>query len=117
MRRAIVLAVVMSFVMSFAVAAPVAAQVPNDTVASAIDVSIGTTVTEDTTEATTDGEAGLNDAFCGAPAMEAGVWFEITEAADMTASLTPKNPTTARGSSSSKAIRLMDSHKRADRVR
>jgi hypothetical protein len=86
MRRVIVLAVVMSLVMSFAVAAPVAAVAINDTVATAIDISIGTTVTEDTTDATTDGEAGLNDGFCGAPAMEAGVWFEITEPSDVTAS-------------------------------
>jgi hypothetical protein len=87
MRRVIVLAVVISTLLSFAVAAPVAAAIPaNDTVTGAVDVSVGTDVTQITTEATTDGEAGLNDQFCGAPAMEAGVWFEITEPSDVTAS-------------------------------
>jgi hypothetical protein len=80
MRRAFVAAMVLTFV----IVTPVAAQVPNDSVAGAIDVSVGTTVTQDTTEATAAGEEGLNDQFCGAPAMEAGVWFEITEPSDVT---------------------------------
>jgi len=82
MRRAFVAAIVLLFV----IVTPVAAQVANDTVAGAIAVSVGTTVTQDTTEATTDGEEGLNDQFCGAPAMDAGVWFEITEPSDVTVS-------------------------------
>jgi hypothetical protein len=80
MRRAFVAARVLSFV----IVTPVAAQVANDTVAGAVDVSVGATVTQDTTEATATGEEGLNDQFCGAPAMEAGVWFQITEASDVT---------------------------------
>jgi hypothetical protein len=86
MRRVIVLAVVISVLMSLAISAPAAAAVLNDTVAGAIDIDVGADITEDTTTATTDGEAGLNDQFCGAPAMEAGVWFAITEPTDTAAS-------------------------------
>lgn len=84
MRRAIRLAIVAATLLSFVLVTPAAAAVPpNDAPAGAIDVSVGTTVTQDTTEATTDDEQGLNE-FCGAPAMEAGVWFEITEPSDVT---------------------------------
>ena len=75
MRRALIFAVLLSF----AVVAPVAAAVANDTVAGAIAVSVGDTVSEDTTAAdlTDPAETVLNE-FCGAPAVEHGVWFKIT---------------------------------------
>ena len=88
MRRAIILAIVVSSLMSFAIAAPVAAAAVNETAATAIEVFLpSTTVTQDTTLASSDGEAGLNDAFCGAPEMESGVWFEITPTSDATVRL------------------------------
>jgi hypothetical protein len=82
MRRALFVAIILLFTM----AGPVAAAAPNDTVAGATDVSVGDTVNEDTSAAdTTDAtETALNE-FCGAPAVEHGVWFEITPSADVTA--------------------------------
>jgi hypothetical protein len=79
MRRAVFLAIVLLL----SLAAPVAAAVPNDTQAGAIAITTGTTVTEDTTTAaaTDPVEDALND-FCGAPAVEHGVWFEVTVASD-----------------------------------
>jgi hypothetical protein len=79
MRRALLLAAILSL----AVAAPVAASAINDTPATAIDIPVGSTVTEDTTVAdeTDPAETALNE-VCGAPAVEHGVWFEITPTND-----------------------------------
>jgi hypothetical protein len=80
MRRALVIALVCTF----GIVAPVAAAAPpNDTFAGATVVSIGSTVTQDTTEAaqTDPFETSLND-FCGAPAVEHGVWFTFTAPAE-----------------------------------
>lgn len=79
MRRAVFLAIVLLL----GLAAPVAATAINDTTATAIAIGVGTTVTEDTTLAdqTDPAETALND-FCGAPAVEHGVWFEVTVASD-----------------------------------
>lgn len=85
MRRAFLLAAILSLV----AAAPVAAAAVNDTPATAIEVFLpATTVTEDTTLADeTDAfETALN-ANCGAPAVEHGVWFELTPDEDVTVSL------------------------------
>lgn len=81
MRRALLAALLLSV----AVVAPVAAALPNETVAGAIEVSVGTTVTEDTTQAdaTDPVETALNE-FCGAPAVEHGVWFKISSPTDNT---------------------------------
>jgi hypothetical protein len=79
MRRAVFLAIVLLFTL----AAPVAAAAPNDTQGDAIGISTGTTVTEDTTtaDATDPVEDALNE-FCGAPAVEHGVWFSVTVGTD-----------------------------------
>jgi hypothetical protein len=74
MRRAFAIAVVLLFV----IVGPVSAAAPNDTVAGATLVAVGDTVSQDTALAdTTDPvETALNE-FCGAPAVEHGVWFTI----------------------------------------
>jgi hypothetical protein len=80
MRRALLLAAVLTML----VVAPVAAAAVNDTPATAIEVFLPTTtVTQDTTLAdeTDPAETALNE-FCGAPAVEHGVWFEITPTED-----------------------------------
>lgn len=69
-------------IVSLAMAAPVLAVAPiNDTFGDSISISLGTTVTEDTTEATTDAD-DVEMNVCGAPAMDASVWFDLTAASD-----------------------------------
>lgn len=72
---------------SLAFAAPVLAAAPsNDTYAGRVDVtgSLPFGDSLDTTEATTDADdVEANDLdFCGAPATDASVWYELTAAAD-----------------------------------
>jgi hypothetical protein len=64
-----------------AVAAPPA----NDTYQGRITVgALPFTVTQDTSEATTDADDAELNATCGAPAMDASVWYEVTATADGT---------------------------------
>ena len=83
MRRASVLAILATLILSLSAVGPALASAGNDTVATATAVAIPSTTNEDTTVAdTTDpAETALN-ANCGAPAVEHGVWFSVTPAAD-----------------------------------
>jgi hypothetical protein len=68
---------------SLAVVAPVAAAAPpNDLYAGRVPIALGDSVTLDTTEATTDADDDELNATCGAPAMDASVWYELTAASD-----------------------------------
>jgi hypothetical protein len=62
-----------------------AAPPDNDTYPGRIVISsIPSTSTQDTTEATTDADDDELNAVCGAPAMDASVWYELTATADTT---------------------------------
>jgi hypothetical protein len=70
-------------ILSLALAAPALAAPPtNDTYAGREAVTLPDTVSQDTSEATTDADDDELNADCGAPAMDASVWFEYTAAAD-----------------------------------
>lgn len=74
-------------ILSLALAGPVlAAAPPNDLFGGRITISTGTTVTQTTTEATTDAD-DVEMNVCGAPAMDASVWFEYQAAADIWAAV------------------------------
>jgi hypothetical protein len=95
MRRAIFLAAVLSLL----AVVPVSAAAVNDTPATAIEVFLPTTtVSQDTTLAdeTDPAETALNE-NCGAPAVEHGVWFEITPAEDTFVSLDASDSDYAAG--------------------
>jgi hypothetical protein len=80
-RLAILTSILM--IVSLGVAAPVLAAAPlNDTYPDRESISIGFSATVDTTEATTDADDDEMNLFCGAPAMDASVWYELTAAAD-----------------------------------
>jgi hypothetical protein len=80
-RPAILTSILM--IVSLSLAAPVLAAAPaNDTYAGRLSIAIGDDLTVDTTEATTDADDNEMNAFCGAPAMDASVWYELTAAAD-----------------------------------
>jgi hypothetical protein len=69
-------------ILSLAMAGPVLAAAPiNDLFGGSLPISVGTTVMEDTTEATTDAD-DVEMNVCGAPAMDASVWFDFEAAAD-----------------------------------
>lgn len=60
-----------------------AAPPSNDVFAGALTIgSIPASVTQDVTEATTDGNDADANADCGAPALDASVWYAVTPAAD-----------------------------------
>lgn len=64
-------------------AAPAAAAPPsNDSFGGATVASLGFSEQLDTTEATTDADDAQLNAFCGAPATDASVWYAFTAAAD-----------------------------------
>lgn len=72
----------LSMVLSLALAAPVVAAAPaNDVYAGREPIAIGDSLTVDTTEATTDAD-DVEMNVCGAPAMDASVWYELTATAD-----------------------------------
>ena len=80
-RLAILTSVLM--VVSLALAAPVLAAAPlNDTYPGREVISVGFSATVDTSEATTDADDTELNATCGAPAMDASVWYELTATAD-----------------------------------
>ena len=79
------LAILTSLLMiaSLTLAAPVLAAAPaNDVYAGREAISIGDSLTVDTSEATTDADDTELNAECGAPAMDASVWYELTATAD-----------------------------------
>lgn len=58
-----------------------AAAPANDDIEGAIELSVPELIALDTTEATTSAlETEINNTFCGAPALEHGVWFTATPA-------------------------------------
>lgn len=70
-------------IVSLAIAAPVLAAAPlNDVYSGREVISVGFTASVDTTEATTDADDVEMNAACGAPAMDASVWYELTATAD-----------------------------------
>ena len=69
-------------IVSLTLAAPVLAAAPaNDMYDGRLPIAIGDDLTVVTTEATTDAD-DVEMNVCGAPAMEASVWYELTAAAD-----------------------------------
>lgn len=82
-RMAIPSSAVLLFTLVFA--GPVLAAAPgNDTFAGATVIgALPHTETLDTTEATTDAEDVELNTNCGAPALDASVWYSLTPAADM----------------------------------
>jgi hypothetical protein len=67
---------------SLAFAAPVLAAAPaNDVYAGREAIAVGDSLTVDTTEATTDAD-DIEMNVCGAPAMDASVWYELTATSD-----------------------------------
>jgi hypothetical protein len=70
-------------IVSLAFAAPVLAAAPaNDVYAGREPIAIGADLTVDTSEATTDADDAEMNVPCGAPAMDASVWYEFNAAAD-----------------------------------
>ncbi|HEY2948972.1 MAG TPA: hypothetical protein VGJ53_11335 [Micromonosporaceae bacterium] len=69
---------------TFAVAAPAFAAPPaNDTFAGAVAIgALPFTATQDTSEATTDADDTQANEACGAPALDASVWYTVTPATD-----------------------------------
>jgi hypothetical protein len=81
-RRLGVVAVIAALAV-FAAAPAYAAPPSNDTFAGATSIgALPFTTTQDTTEATTDADDQEANAQCGAPALDASVWYSITAAAD-----------------------------------
>lgn len=72
----------LSMILSLGLAAPVLAAAPtNDVYDDREPIAIGDSLTLDTTEATTDAD-DVEMNVCGAPAMDASVWYELTATAD-----------------------------------
>lgn len=70
-------------IVSLTAAAPALAAAPaNDVYAGRAAIAVGDSLTLDTTEATTDADDTEMNEFCGAPAMDASVWYELTADAD-----------------------------------
>lgn len=70
-------------ILSLAFAAPVLAAPPsNDVYAGREPIAVGDDLTLDTSEATTDADDEELNIPCGAPAMDASVWYEFTATAD-----------------------------------
>jgi len=80
-RLAILSSVFMIFSL-FAAAPALAAAPTNDAYAGRDPIAVGDTLSLDTSEATTDADDTEMNAFCGAPAMDASVWYEWTATAD-----------------------------------
>ncbi len=73
----------MLLIASLALAGPVLAAAPtNDTYAGREPIAIGDALTVDTSEATTDADDDELNIPCGAPAMDASVWYELTATED-----------------------------------
>lgn len=80
-RLAILISVLMTF--SLSLATPVLAVAPsNDVYAGREAIAVGDSLSVDTSEATTDDDDAEMNAFCGAPAMDASVWYELTATSD-----------------------------------
>lgn len=82
-RLAVLISLITLFSLAFA--APTLAAAPsNDTYAGRTVIStLPFTDTVDTTDATTDADdVDINNSFCGAPATDASVWYELTATAD-----------------------------------
>jgi hypothetical protein len=70
-------------ILSLGAAAPVLAAAPaNDVYAGREPIAVGDSLTVDTSEATTDADDTELNTVCGAPAMDASVWYELTATAD-----------------------------------
>ncbi|MFL5643912.1 MAG: DUF6299 family protein [Chloroflexota bacterium] len=70
-------------ILSLTLAAPVLAAAPsNDTYAGREPIAIGDDLIADTSEATTDADDLELNVPCGAPAMDASVWYTLTASAD-----------------------------------
>ncbi len=70
-------------IVSLTLAAPVLAAPPsNDMYDGRLPIAVGDDLTVDTTEATTDADDEEMNIPCGAPAMDASVWYEFTASAD-----------------------------------
>lgn len=70
-------------IVSLAFAAPALAAAPaNDVYAGREPIAIGADLTVDTSEATTDADDDELNVPCGAPAMDASVWYEFNAASD-----------------------------------
>ena len=83
MKKSLAMLVGILMILSLAVAGPVAAAAPtNDVYAGREPIALGDVVTADTSEATTDADDEELNIPCGAPAMDASVWYEFTAAAD-----------------------------------
>lgn len=79
------LAILSSVLMIFSLfdATPTLAAAPtNDTYVGRQSIAVGDSLSVDTSEATTDADDTEMNAFCGAPAMDASVWYELTATAD-----------------------------------
>lgn len=80
-RFTILVGILMIF--SLSLAAPVFAAAPsNDTYAGRTPIAIGDDFIADTSEATTDADDVELNETCGAPAMDASVWYTLTATAD-----------------------------------
>jgi hypothetical protein len=77
-------AVVLAAGLVLVAAAPAHAAAPtNDTFGGAVPIgSVPFTTSADTSQATTDADDANANAICGAPAMDASVWYSITPATD-----------------------------------
>lgn len=80
-RLAILFSVLMIFSL-FAAAPALAAAPTNDTYAGRAPIAVDDILSLDTSEATTDADDIEMNAPCGAPAMDASVWYELTATAD-----------------------------------
>jgi hypothetical protein len=83
-RPAALVAIVLA---TFAATAGTAAAAPpaNDTFGGRITIgALPFSTTQDTSQATTDADDTELNAVCGAPAMDASVWYEVTATADAT---------------------------------
>ena len=79
-RAALSAATALALIPTVAVSAASAATPSNDAVSGATVIgSLPTTITQDTTQATTDAVDAALNADCGAPAINASVWFKYTD--------------------------------------
>lgn len=78
MKRLAILSSVLMIFSLFAAAPTLAAAPTNDTYAGRAPIAVGDSLSLDTREATTDADDTEMNAPCGAPAMDASVWYELT---------------------------------------
>ena len=82
MKRAAILSSLL-MILSLGAAVPVLAAAPaNDVYAGREAIAVGDSLTADTSQATTDANDTELNTDCGAPAMDASVWYELTATAD-----------------------------------